>query len=107
MYNAFSDNNQIGVVSSFSELINLHFQGDMNAICWHRNSLGDFKEIVEKIELKENITRIQEEAFVLADEDSLTFKALMASYKYQDSDLISQRAKECCLVSYKLYLFTA
>ena len=58
------------------------------------------------VELKENITRIQEEAFVLADEDSLTFKALMASYKYQDSDLISQRAKECCLVSYKLYLFT-
>ena len=35
------------------------------------------------VELKENITRIQEEAFVLADEDSLTFKALMASYKYQ------------------------
>ena len=58
MHNAFSDNSQIDVVSSFSELINLHFQGDMNAICWHRNLLGDFKEIVEKLELKENITEI-------------------------------------------------
>lgn len=58
MHNAFSDNSQIGVVSHFSELINLHFQGEMNAICWHRNVLGDFKEIVEKLELQENITEI-------------------------------------------------
>ncbi|MGN1295390.1 MAG: cyclodeaminase/cyclohydrolase family protein [Bacilli bacterium] len=56
--------------------------------------------------LKEKMEQIEEKAFSLADEDSLTFKALMASYKYQDSDLISQRAKECCLVSYNLYLYT-
>lgn len=30
----------------------------MNAICWHRNLIGDFKEIVDKLELKENITEI-------------------------------------------------
>ena len=58
------------------------------------------------ISLKEKVEQIKEKAFVLSDEDSLTFKSLMSSYKYQDSDLISERAKECCLVPYKLYLLT-
>ena len=58
MKNPFSDNAQISVVSSFSELINSNFHGDMNALCWHRNLVGDFKEIVAKLELKENITEV-------------------------------------------------
>lgn len=58
MQNAFSDSNQIRKVSSFSELVNTHFQGETNAICWHRNLVGDFKEIVNKLELKENITEV-------------------------------------------------
>ena len=61
MKNPFFDNNQIEVVSSFSELVNSNFQGKMNAICWHRNLAGDFKEIVAKLELKENITEISVE----------------------------------------------
>lgn len=32
MKNAFSDSNQIRKVSSFSELVNTHFQGETNAI---------------------------------------------------------------------------
>ena len=58
MKNTLSDNNQIKVVSTFSELVNLNFQGDNNAIGWHRNLVGDFKEIVDKLELKENITEV-------------------------------------------------
>lgn len=58
MTNTFSDNNQIEVVSSFSELVNSKFQGEMNAICWRRDLVGDFKEIVAKLELKENITEV-------------------------------------------------
>ena len=58
MTNALSDHAQISVVSNFSELINANFQGDQNAICWHRSLLGDFKEIVAKLELKENITEV-------------------------------------------------
>ncbi|MEY8760556.1 DUF1826 domain-containing protein [Chryseobacterium tongliaoense] len=54
-------NNQIGVVSTFSELINTDFQGTMNAICWKRNLAGDFKEIVSKLQLKENITEVSVE----------------------------------------------
>lgn len=61
MKNPFSDNTQIKTVSSFSELINSHFQDDMNALCWYRNLVGDFKEIVNKLELKENITEVSVE----------------------------------------------
>ena len=48
MTNALSDHAQISVVSNFSELINADFQGDQNAICWHRSLLGDFKELLRK-----------------------------------------------------------
>ncbi|WP_261512774.1 DUF1826 domain-containing protein [Chryseobacterium paludis] len=58
MDNTFSDNEQIGIVSTFSELVYTHFQGAMNAICWHRNLVGDFNEIVSKLHLKENVTEV-------------------------------------------------
>ncbi|MBT2623481.1 DUF1826 domain-containing protein [Chryseobacterium sp. ISL-6] len=58
MDNTFSDNEQIGIVSTFSELVDTHFQGAMNAICWHRNLVGDFNEIVSKLHLKENVTEV-------------------------------------------------
>jgi len=58
MSHAFSDNSQIGVVSTFSELVHTDFKGEMNALCWHRNLEGDFKEIVTQLALKENITEI-------------------------------------------------
>lgn len=61
MSNTFSDNSQIGVVSTFSELVHTNFKGEMNALCWHRNLEGDFKEIVSKLSLKENITEVSRE----------------------------------------------
>ena len=61
MKNKFSDNNQIGAVSTFPELVNTNFQGAMNAICWSRNLVGNFKEIVAKLQLKENITEVSTE----------------------------------------------
>ncbi|WP_336685891.1 DUF1826 domain-containing protein [Chryseobacterium bernardetii] len=61
MNDTFSDNDQIRIVSTFYELINTHFQGNINAMCWHRNLDGDFKEIVSKLQLKENITEIYAE----------------------------------------------
>ncbi|TPD65912.1 DUF1826 domain-containing protein [Flavobacterium microcysteis] len=56
MNNKFSDNDQVGVVASFSELVTTSFQGNTNALCWYRNLDGDFKEIISKLQLKENIT---------------------------------------------------
>lgn len=61
MSNTFSENSQIGVVPTFSELVHTDFKGEMNALCWHRNLDGDFKEIVTKLSLKENITEVSPE----------------------------------------------
>lgn len=58
MKDKFSDDNQTGTVSTFSELVNTNFQGAINAICWSRNLVGDFKELVSKLQLKENITEV-------------------------------------------------
>lgn len=58
MSNTFSKNSQIGIVSTFSELIDTDFNGDMNALCWHRNLDGDFAAIVEQLSIKENITEV-------------------------------------------------
>ena len=65
MNNTFSDNHQVGVVSSFSELINTKFKGKVNAICWSRDLKGDFKEIVSQLQLKENITEISVEGLLV------------------------------------------
>ncbi|KAF2510544.1 DUF1826 domain-containing protein [Flavobacterium foetidum] len=58
MNNTFPLSNQIAVVSTFSELVNTDFNGEMNALCWYRNFDVDFKEIVAKLTLKENITEV-------------------------------------------------
>lgn len=58
MNNKFSENNQIGIVSTFSELVETDFKGEMNALCWFRNLDCDFKEIVTQLRLEENITEV-------------------------------------------------
>ena len=64
MSNTFSDSSQIGFVSTFSELVNTNFQGEMNALCWYRNLDGDFNEIVTRLCLKENITEVYPEDLI-------------------------------------------
>ncbi|MNX65388.1 hypothetical protein D3C86_964480 [compost metagenome] len=46
------------MVSTFSELVNTDFKGEMNALCWYRNLEGDFAAIVRQLQIKENITEI-------------------------------------------------
>ncbi|MBW4362019.1 DUF1826 domain-containing protein [Flavobacterium taihuense] len=58
MSNTFSDSSQIGMVSTFSELVNTDFKGKINALCWYRNLEGDFAAIVGKLQIKENITEV-------------------------------------------------
>ncbi len=87
MKNAFSDSNQIRKVSSFSELVDTHFQGETNAICWHRNLVGDFKEIVNKLQLKENITEVSIEdllALKLSEKGNLARTTIL-----EDIDLLT------------------
>ncbi|PXY46803.1 DUF1826 domain-containing protein [Flavobacterium hydrophilum] len=64
MSNTFSDSGQIGIVSTFSELLHTDFKGEMNALCLYRNLDGDFNEIVTKLSIKENITEVYPEDLV-------------------------------------------
>lgn len=84
MTHTFSDHPQIHLVSSFDELINTAFQGDTNAMCWHRNLAGDFKEIVSKLELKENITEVSEQdlsALALTEQGELAREIILKDIK--------------------------
>jgi hypothetical protein len=64
MNDTFSNNRQIGIVSAFSELVTTDFKEEINALCWYRNLEGDFKEIVNKLHLKENITEVDPQDLV-------------------------------------------
>jgi hypothetical protein len=80
MENRFSDSDQIEVVSTFPELIYANFQGDLNAICWYRNLVGDFGEIVSKLQLKENLTEVSIEdlhALQLSEEGSMAREIIL------------------------------
>ncbi|MES2556306.1 MAG: hypothetical protein V4604_09165 [Bacteroidota bacterium] len=52
---------QIQRVTNFQELVSTPFQGKMNALCWERELIGDFSEIVNKVALNGNITVVEPE----------------------------------------------
>ena len=52
---------QIQCVTNFQDLVSTPFHGAINALCWTRQLIGDFAEIVEKAALDENITVLDEE----------------------------------------------
>ncbi len=54
--------NQIKCVTNFQDLVSTPFHNKMNAICWSRKLIGDFAEIVNKIECKENIAVLNQES---------------------------------------------
>ena len=84
MSESISDHHQIKTVSSFKELINREFQGDNNAICWQRNLVGDFGEIVSKLELKNNITEVSVEDLenlTLTDHGELAIEIIINDLK--------------------------
>lgn len=53
--------NQIKSVTNFHDLLSTPFHNEMNAICWSRQLIGDFAEIVNKIERNENIAVLNQE----------------------------------------------
>lgn len=53
--------NLIQIVSTFEDLISTNCFDDKNAICWKRNLIGDFSEIIEKIEMADSIVELDEE----------------------------------------------
>ena len=61
MKDLYHAENQIHCVTNFQDLVSTPFHGEINAICWTRKLPGDFSEIVKKLELKENITVLDQE----------------------------------------------
>lgn len=53
--------NQLQHVTNFQDLVSTPFQGETNAICWSRELIGDFSEIVNKVELNGNIAELDQE----------------------------------------------
>ncbi len=53
--------NQIQYVTNFQDLVSIPFHGEINAMCWNRKLIGDFSEIISKVELNENIIELDEE----------------------------------------------
>jgi hypothetical protein len=84
MSNLPGTGNQFRYVSNFEDLVSTPFRGAMNAICWSRTITGDFEEIVNKANLKENITVLDEEDLLglsLSDEGKLARKILLDDLK--------------------------
>jgi hypothetical protein len=84
MANSSSTENQIQYVANFQDLICKPFSGEVNANCWKRNLVGDFSEIVKKIELHENIEVIEEELLLnlhLSEEGNLAREILLNDLK--------------------------
>ena len=93
--------NQAIEVNNFNELINTHFSGVINAICWRRTLHGDFAEIVEKILLLENITSIEPDellALQLSEQGNLARQTILA-----DWDLLKTHGAQPTLNIIKYY----
>lgn len=52
---------QICRVTNFENLVSIPFHGDVNTICWNRQLIGNFSEIVNQIELRSNIKELGQE----------------------------------------------
>ena len=76
--------NQIYYVSNFQDLTSTPFNGVINAICWTRELIGDFSEIVKKVGLNGNITVIEQEelcALQLSEQGQLAREILLNDLK--------------------------
>ncbi|RFC43809.1 MAG: hypothetical protein DVB28_001351 [Verrucomicrobia bacterium] len=51
---------RVKVVQSFEELVSSPFEDGVNAICWERNLLGDFAEVVRGLAVEEGIVTLDE-----------------------------------------------
>jgi len=61
MINPSQPKNQIHSVKNFHDLISTPFQKEINAICWTRKLVGDFSEIVQRVELNGNMTELNQD----------------------------------------------
>lgn len=51
----------VALVSNFNDLVTTRYQGTVNALCWERDLIGDFKEIVSRLTLQDHVTEVSAE----------------------------------------------
>jgi hypothetical protein len=76
--------NQVRYVMNFQDLISTPFGGVINAICWTRELIGDFSEIVKKVGQNGNIAVIEQEElceFQLSEQGKLAREILLNDLK--------------------------
>lgn len=93
--------NQAMEVNSFHELMNTTFAGEVNALCWKRNLLGNFEELIQKSILTENITTLEPEdllALQLSEQGNLARQTIL-----HDWELLSAHGAQPTLNIIKQY----
>jgi hypothetical protein len=76
--------NQIQYVTNFQDLISTSFKGEVNAICYSRKLIGDFSEIVRKIELDGNMAELHPKELLelqLSEQGQLARQILLKDLK--------------------------
>lgn len=76
--------NQITYVTNFQDLVSTPFYGEINAVGWTRKLVGDFSEIVNKLELKGNIATVEQDELdelKLSDQGQLAREILLNDFK--------------------------
>ncbi|TXI86963.1 MAG: DUF1826 domain-containing protein [Crocinitomicaceae bacterium] len=72
--------NQWIQVDNFQDFISTNFEGQKNAICWHRKLEGDFAEIVDKVHFSGNMIELEEDDLMhleLSEEGQLAREILL------------------------------
>ncbi|MNU83696.1 hypothetical protein D3C71_734010 [compost metagenome] len=75
---------QIHRVTNFQDLVSTPFHGKKNAICWSRQLIGNFSEIVQKVALDGNITVIEQEELLelqLSEQGQLAREIILSDMK--------------------------
>ena len=84
MTDSSPSNNQIQTVTNFEDLVSTPFRGENNALCWTRELIGDFSEIVKKVEFDGNMVELGEEqlhALQLSEQGNLAREILLNDLK--------------------------
>ena len=84
MLNTSHTDHQIQYVTNFQDLVTTPFQGSTNAICWARELIGDFGEIVDQIETNDNIVELHPDelhALQLSEQGQLARDILLHDMK--------------------------
>ena len=71
-------------VQCFKDLVSTAFHGEINAMCYTRKLMGDFSEIVDKVELYENMEVLDEEELremTLSEQGQLAREILLNDMK--------------------------